>query len=463
MFRNRFQYRIFVFAFLASVLLSGCTRNINSVSVSSEPPVTSLWIVTEETVSDGMNYQLRTIAEQFQTENAGISIRIDILPTDAEQRQSRLEEIRNQIAVGSGPDIYLLPVDTHLVTESENGFAYHQVEPLFQNVDLAIRNGVFLDIQNNYEQDDALDKDSLQSTVMDAGVVDGGRYVLPLRYNVPIVYAFAEDLVNTGFELTPNQPIDAWIQCLIQLGNPLLACGGEYRSFNAFSNLFDYDTRSIVLDKDDLQQYLDKLIRLESLIGTEQDHRNRQWLFNYVHGAAKQFPVQINQLDSVLTYAAIAKTEHKTLWMEPVHSVDGDVIASVTYYGSIGANCTSPEMAYRFLRTFLLETWQWEVYRGEATRRQYPGLVEQSWPVRTKGSIAPLWLNQQKQASMPGMVVQQEDLPVERIEIDLVRFPLAGPYNFESYWGEIVKASSDEDLSALTDTIFNDWSEMLSQ
>ena len=46
-----------------------------------------------------------------------------------------------------------------------------------------------------------------------------------------------------------------------------------------------------------------------------------------------------------------------------MRALDGDLVANITYYGAVGAGCETPELAYSFLRMFLLEETQWEKNR----------------------------------------------------------------------------------------------------
>ena len=92
---------------------------------------------------------------------------------------------------------------------------------------------------------------------MDAGVVNGIRYVLPLRYDIPVIYAQNRALEEAGIDpeiLT--QDICALMEAFLQTQDPILACGLLYEDFSAFSDFIDYGSGNSQLDAQVLRRYL---------------------------------------------------------------------------------------------------------------------------------------------------------------------------------------------------------------
>lgn len=425
--------------------LCGCstvpaTADFSEITSFSESEAVSLWVVTEETMADGMNQQVKYLSEQFHTQYPNVSFRLDILPSEETERQNYLESLRDEMANGGGPDVFLMPTNPVLVLDNPRMYTYLRVAPLFEDVDQAMRSGTFMDVSSFYDADVELGKEHLAMAVMNAGVVKDARYVLPLRYTMPVMYVFPEEAKARGVdENMLSQNIDDWMAFTLELGDPLIACGAEYNSFNVFSDFLDYDAKKVVLEKDVLASYLEAYQKLEELIGTEAGHRNNAWLDSYLQGRWEPFPVQIASVSNAMTYAAVSKMEGKQLEMYPVKTIDGDVVATVSYYGAIGRNCKNPEAAYLFLRMFLQEDAQWEMKRAENCESQYPGLMEQSWPVRNVGAVTSLWNNQKhsalssdsnkiaaKTAALEQVNLVQQDIPILQTQIQIARFPLTG-------------------------------------
>ena len=173
-----------------------------------------------------------------------------------------------------------------------------------------------------------------------------------------------------------------------------------------------------------------------------------------VHWTTFGLPIFATDLAGTLQTAAISKAMHKDFTMYPLRTADGSLIAEVTYYGAVGGGCDTPELAYEFLRAFLTEEYQWDIYRPRIdksyalrdTRRrsevQTRGLVEDSWPVRSTGSAVYLWDNTHYQMediysswyslsisrtrAIQNMqiITSDADLPALSWPIDTVRFPI---------------------------------------
>lgn len=452
---------VVVLSLLLCMSLWGCgtapraSEEEDVLSFSDTDPIT-LWVVTEQTTADGMNAIAGQLAEQFQAEHENVTIRLDILPTGEAERAAYLETLSGQD--GSGPDIYLLPTSTLLTLDSPNPYTYQWITPLIPDVESAMRSGCFADISALYDADSALGKEALSESVMEAGVVDGSRYVLPIRYNMPVLYAFPEDLEALGVEMDLSEcSIDEWMQYVISLGDSTLACGAEYAAFYAyqvFSNLIDYDQGAVTLSAEEVEAYLKLFQQLEALIGTEIGHRDTVSVENYAAGYWQQFPARIDALASAPVYAAIAQLEGKSLTMYPLRSTSGETIASVSYYGAVSARCAEPEAAYAFLRLFLLEQAQWEQTRPGPASEQLSGLLEKSWPVRVSGSIAPLWDNLKQQATgynpLSTVELAEDSLSILNAQIDAVSFPISTDFSSLLFsLNDSGNTPSDADIRAL--------------
>ena len=190
---------------LAAIMLTGSWG-----CAQKQVETKKLWVVTEVSCSDGMNYQAEMIARRMEQANPGLTVELEILPTDPQEREARLTQLRTKIMSGAGPDVYLLPTGGTLTTDYVNEYHHRvtqttQVEPLFLDVVQAMRSGQFLDISAYYEKDDALEISALKREVMDAGVVNSRRYVLPLRFNIPVMFT-DKDLWERSFGVRWTDP-----------------------------------------------------------------------------------------------------------------------------------------------------------------------------------------------------------------------------------------------------------------
>lgn len=448
--------RILAMLLALSLILPVC------IPASAAQQDAALWVVTEETPSGGMLGLIQDLAARFPETVSGsagtVEVRVDVLPTEEDARADYLKDLRAQIAQGGGPDVYLLPTNNVLALDHPQKYTYQQVDPLFPDVDAAMAAGTFLDLKSWYDADK--DLPTVQETVMAAGILEGARYVLPLRYNIPVLFAWEgygdkipEEVLDSGF--------GDWMEYLVKAGDKVLACAGE-RSPSA---LFGDVTAQTLPTQEDLQNYLALVQKITALIGAEFDHHSAPSLSSYQNGH-DPYPVQVSSLDTVLACQAIAKAEGKQLTIRALPTMAGNVLATVQFYGAVGAGCQTPDLAYEFLRQFLLEDAQWETGREDPeTGLSNGGLIARGWPVVTEGSVAPLWevckKASQKELLLPGGEARQKkllevtmddgDLPILETEIDLARFLLPDTVNtiLAQLNNPRTGAATDADLSAL--------------
>lgn len=472
------------------IMLSGGCSN-------SEEEAFVLRVVTEQSTSDGMNYQAKQAAESFEAEHENWVVQIEVIPTDPSEREIYLQQLRTQIMSGDGPDIYLLPTGSSLTSDSptehsqENLLTEIAVEPLFSDVTQTMKNGVFADISSYYDADMNLNTATLNPDIMDAGVVDGSRYVLPLRYTMPLL------LTDPEKDLLP-EPQDAGILALaeyaIETNNAAMASGLRMPDDTSLlPRLFDYETGQIQITQEAIADYMrvyqqcralavpfetqlfsTRMEEIELFLESElpdwpyddicasvgisvdlQYYNSVHWYGELgYHWSLEEFPLYADSLPRALEQEAISRVLGKDLQAVPMRTSDGRVTAEIVYYGAVGATCKDTALAYEFLRTFLTEDYQWDLVRprtdrskddlwtGYARELQTDGMIEDSWPVRTAGATAYLWDTLQYQNYMQSHIyknyhkllkskelkITDSDLPILQTEIDEVRFPFYQPY-----------------------------------
>lgn len=495
--KTSISYKKFSFHFFALIMLilciSGCSQE------TEDDYCDTLWIVTEQSTSDGMNYQLENAAESFAGIYPDITLRIDILPTNEAEREVYLEQLRSQIMAGEGPDVYLLPTGNLLKVDSRTKRSQRllttqlEVEPLFSDVTQAMYGGVFADIGSYYDMDTDLNTDALQQDVMGAGVIDGCRYVLPLRYTMPILLTDPSNYENSGItqELL-DSGITVLTEYVLDTGDAMMAAGLRLPDDTTLLHqLYDYENGEMAITQEEIadymrlyqqwyalsqtavEQYINGLLDELWVVLDEATHHSFEDplaaaeveitldSFNDVydygrygyHWSLNGFLLFSDSLTGALDQTAISKVIEKELEVQPMRNTDGKVVAEVVYYGAVGSSCNDPKLAYEFLRLFLTEDYQWDLVRPRASRENYnssnlpqekqvDGLVEDSWPVRTNGSVQYLWdtlqyqnfhesyiyENYHKDLKSDDLNISNDDMTILDITIDEVRFPISQTY-----------------------------------
>ncbi len=423
------------------ITLSGCNSRSNTDAYT-------LWVITEESTSDGMNYQAKLIAERIEEEYEGLTVQIDVLPNNEEEREIALKQLRTKIMAGNGPDVYLLPTGTRLLLDHSTRYSVRrissvQVEPLFLDAVQAMQNGLFADLQTYYAADDLLGIDALNETIMDAGVVSGHRYILPLRYDVPIImtdgdkweqYGITDKLMNSEITTVVSHflDIDSDLSAVFELPTDLSLLPKHfdyrtdeiqitvqnissymriYQAWKATSDISETDLleRAISaylarLSPESYQEYMTPFAR-ESFQSHADLTALRFYFGSNIHWSTMGLPaysghyVDMLENQGVERLALLVEKREHELPLYPMRATDGSIIASITYWSAVGSSCENPEIAYAFLRQFLEEEFQWGEYRPRVKKSmtkylkevQAPGQVENSWPVRTVGSASALW------------------------------------------------------------------------
>lgn len=165
-------------------------------------------------------------------------------------------------------------------------------------------------------------------------------------------------------------------------------------------------------------------------------------------------PLYTGYLSDVLETIGVTRITGQDVDIYPLRTLDGSVQASVAYWGAVGSSCENPTLAYDFLRQFLEEEFQWDIYRPRVDKSvpywkrehdpQFMKQVEDSLPVRTEGCVEYLWDNLQYQVELSYTswvpetirnvktiqqeVVTSEDVPALDWKIDHVSFPLGQEY-----------------------------------
>ena len=398
----------------------------------------TLQVVTEMTDKFlGQTMQIEQWIEKFETEHENVDIEILNLSTMEETARQRLQ---TELMAGKGPDILLLQTAEwwqHLTAECK-------ANPLIADVQLAMKNGLFYDISEFYDVDTALGIDALEPTVMNAGILDGKRYVLPLRYNMLVAYVDKELFEESGMslDLFEQDIINVW-NAIVQHGDGRIAKAAEIRgglncSLNLIGNLIDYEEQEVLLTKEKLAEYF----RAEQeflIIAAGNQYSKEPILSEYCDDSSSAWMnngncMYIGDLDFMIHNAAIARAEGVDLGMYPLKATDGSVVADITLFGAVTRGSKYPELAYEFLRYFLSEEAQWELTVDKGGDR----LIGDGWPVRSKGAVSALiernglrqriWelalRGKDKITNADRPQYTDENVPVVNTAIDKARFPI---------------------------------------
>lgn len=496
------------------LLLCGCGKQ------EEAPP--KLWVVTEKTEWNGMNGQAKQMIEVFEEKHPEFTVELDVLPQDRAEREIRLKQIRSQIMSGKGPDVFLMPTDTTSLMpqeleppdeigppppgEERTSFLFTvrtgddmyppqqkisvELEPLIQDVEQVMRGGLFANIGPYYDIDDELGRECLNQAVMDAGTFRGGRYILPIRYDMPVLYSKSDALKKYGLtEKDISGNIMELMDLALASGDQELAAAVEPflldfgRGFSLLPQPLDYENSKVAITKETLYQFLHKFQDLRTLVGHNGDHRTI-WMSEtaceetrrifeggrkggLVIGTYKHkmfpntYPMRVFTMTDMPQIKFISVLTEDNYAIRPLKNAGDQLTAYVTYWGAVGSGCKYPAEAYEFLSMFLSEDAQFEQIRPiqahELTKFFFGGvrtnchLIEDGWPVRVKGSGAAIWKITSVAKHWSNKVrtarFTEEDFPPLVADIDHVTFGCI----LEQDFAALVRSLNDQDTGEPTD------------
>ncbi len=455
---KKFPGLCFFFFVLLLVFLSACNADTrkNGDNESVLRIVTDVPVSANAEGNDYLSGEIVRLLQEFQKQHPDVQVKIENMSSwELDERNILFTRLRSEIMAGEGPDIFLFQDwQTYSVTD-ENGYSHLEAYgSLLQDVNSAMRNNIFYDLSDLYDADTELGKEALQQDVMEAGVLNGARYVLPLRYDMPVYVTTQEGLEKIGKDedWLRNTTVQEKMEEAIAAHDPILAgCSVANQWYDGYyltylPDCIDYDTGNFKISEEEFG-YLWKLATLaEGICGNREFNwipnldgyykkNNTKWTMN-----TRTFPVvQCNLQEAISVIGTCAYQDIETI-IAPVRAVDGSISAHVTFWGAINANSEKPELAYEFLRQFLSEDSQWE------RQRPYEGCVNgaiaHGWPVRCKGSVADMTqiatrcfscaftptLSYRRDEFLSKVQLTDEDMPIFDIKIDHVRFPTTIEY-----------------------------------
>ena len=100
---------------------------------------------------------------------------------DIDLRYELYDQVSAQIMAGEGPDVFL-------------------IDQIAMDIEKLVRQGVFADLEPFFEEDN-FDWEPYNQAVMDGGVWNGKRFVIPLSYSFPLLFTTRTALEETGFDV----------------------------------------------------------------------------------------------------------------------------------------------------------------------------------------------------------------------------------------------------------------------
>lgn len=274
----------------------------------------------------------------------------------SDQSEQYINQLKSELAAGGGPDLIVLP--TYLVPD----------------ISRYIRSGYFYDLSELIAKDKEFKPDDYMETVMDSGLVNGGRFFLPVSYSIEAMFTTRSTLELYG--LNPDEPLIS-LDSVIDMADAFRSrnpAGGKYMmdQFTIFhpgiDGLVDIHYKDAVLDSAEISYMLDVYKGLNDVLfpldkpvermGNEASKRLRDGETDFLNCPIYSFRVLAEP------YGAFGSGVVPEICSISL-SKEGSVAASPFTVAAINANCKDKESAFRFLKHLLSkETQSYEYMNG---------------------------------------------------------------------------------------------------
>ena len=357
---------------------SNQTEVIPEETTISEEEKEELWVVYGTDVWTGFpqTKYWEFIVEQYSLTHPDVEVRLEAVPKD----EMELQRLRTQIMAGKGPDLYLMCRN----------------DTLFADPYQSMQNGLFADLSEYYDADTSLNKEELNQAIMDAGVYDGNRYIIPYSYDIPIAYVDTAQFEALGGSMDMfDGGIVQLYEDLVATGNPKLIWGAglskpsqRFHSFNFLPDLLDYKNQEVLITAEDIAQFLTvvQAARAAQYFDVE-ELPTPNFLTNPSLEAVKTYGktwrdyicMYIGTTPQHAINVGFTKMSGIEIDAIPIAAADGDLVADIIFYGAVGAGCKELDLAYAFLST-VSKVLQIESPFGSS------GMLSIGWPVRITDS-----------------------------------------------------------------------------
>ena len=265
--------------------------------------------------------------------------------SSSESNDEATQQMLTEVMAGSGPDLIFFDVGN-------------------MDIEKMVRRGVFADLEPYFEADN-FDWSGYNQAVMDAGVWDGHRLVIPLQYNFPMLYTSQTALDETGFSIENCDTFGGLLDEIEAMQADPSQKREVFRAKYTFYNFaqyagipyVDYDRQKADISSPELKRGAEiynnlgglELGVLDDGISGAADIRDgkAQWIcpFPPVSGFYTG-PEVINTFDELV--------------MMPIRDVNGGIQAQITWAVAVRNNSPNLQNAYEFIKYLLSEEFHTE-------------------------------------------------------------------------------------------------------
>ena len=256
-------------------------------------------------------------------------------------RDNETQQMLAEVMAGEGPDLIFFIDDS-------------------TDIEKMARRGVFADLEPYFEADN-FDWSGYNQTVMDAGVWDGHRLVIPLEYKIPMLYTSQTALDETGFSVENCNTFDGFLTEAEKVQNTPGQTRNLFRTILAFNDFaqyagipyVDHSTQKADLSFPELERGANIYKNLTELFA---DSDSMSGAADIRDGTALWI-CPLHSPDGFLTGPGTINTFDELVMM-PIRDLQGGIQAKITFSVAVRNNSPNLQNAYNFIKFLLSEDFQ---------------------------------------------------------------------------------------------------------
>lgn len=340
--------KMLYFLLLLAALLPACGTSQMADSIWQDPAVVSqsnerlsIFYIGENKDSEMMRAALASYTELYP------DVEVGLIKSDAGASYEAMMELYNQTAAqimtGEGPDVFIINDEV-------------------MDVEKLVRQGIFADM-DPFFQADHFDWEPYNQTIMNGGVWNGKRFVIPLSYTFPLLITSQAALDDTGFDVNACKDFKGFLEETMRfLEDPAQTRRLFYGTSSVLSEesecfgipIIDYDARGVDLSSPLLQPMLQWRKTL-----LEKDPKRIYDITGGLGGAAAIRDGQALWTNTILgplygfyyDFGAL-KTLGDAVMM-PIRDVNGGIQAKLQYCVAVRGNSENLQNAYNYIKLLL--------------------------------------------------------------------------------------------------------------
>jgi len=260
-------------------------------------------------------------------------------------RSAYLQTLQTELMSGKGPDLIVS--------------AYFD----FPDIRKAIEAGVFYDLDNFLLNDEDFNFDLYNKAVLETGVFNGNRYIMPINYQTPIILTTQENLRAESIDINSFKTFTGFYESIKKYAdrhkeNNSVFWGqypeALYMVFPWFGiDFYNFDNKTINLQSDELKIVLDSCKSMYNqraelnISGYSGDSvialRNKKCLMELLtsHGIG----------NFLYDYGALLHDQNPIFFNKPTS--DGRTIAQISGFTAINNSSNNKQNAYNFIKILL--------------------------------------------------------------------------------------------------------------